>query len=60
LDKPLRALAEITANVDCFHHSDKLIIGEEGNEVGHVQAEHPFISLDHHQGPLSDLGQLIN
>ena len=43
----LCVLAKVTANAHCFHHSYQLIIGEEGDEVGEIQAKEPFIFLDH-------------
>lgn len=47
LNESLCVLTQVAANAHSFHHSYQLIISEEGNEVGEIQAKEPFIFLDH-------------
>ncbi len=55
LDKSLCVLTQVAANAHSFNHSDEFIIGEEGNEVGEIQAKEPLIFLDHDLIFLSEL-----
>ncbi len=54
------AWTEVTPDTDSFYHFDELVIGEEDDEIGQVEAELPLVLLDHDYAALHDILELVD